>query len=112
MAPASPRKSLDSDSGQRMANDALPVGASPGIRAPYRVDMSEFDSTEDLTNDSSLGRHSDGDATSGDDATNKPGTAKFLQYTERHLTSELLFCSSTGNLKRLNIPTFPNITDR
>ena len=101
MAPASPRKSLDSDSGQRMANDALPVGASPGIRAPYRVDMSEFDSTEDLTNDSSLGRHSDGDATSGDDATNKPGTAKFLQYTERHLTSELLFCSSTGNLKRL-----------
>ena len=92
--------SIDSESGGRTsADDNLPVGASPGTRQPYRVDMGESEGGEH-SNESSLGsagRHSE----AGSDGTNKPGTAKFLQYTERHLTSELLFCCSTGNLRRL-----------
>ena len=92
--------SIESESGGRTsADDNLPVGASPGTRQPYRVDMGESEGGEH-SNESSLGsagRHSE----AGSDGTNKPGTAKFLQYTERHLTSELLFCCSTGNLRRL-----------
>ena len=63
------------------------------------MDMGESEGGEH-SNESSLGsteKHSE----AGSDGTNKPGTAKFLQYTERHLTSELLFCCSTGNLRRL-----------
>jgi len=98
MAPSSPRQSMDSrGSSGHLASDNLPVGASPGLRSPYRVEMEDEDERFESTNGSKYG---DG-STSGDDQTNKPGTAKFLQYTERHLTSELLFCASMGNLKRL-----------
>ena len=88
--------SIESESdGRTSADDNLPVGASPGSRQPYRMDMGESEGGEH-SNESSLGstgKHSE----AGSDGTNKPGTAKFLQYTERHLTSELLFCCSTGN---------------
>ena len=41
--------------------------------------------------------------TDGDRDTNKPGTYDFLKYNERHLTSEVLFCASMGNLRRLKM---------
>lgn len=61
-----------------MVNDVLFVGVLLGIWVLYWVDMSEFDSIEDLINDSSFGRYSDGDVTSGDDVMNKFGMVKFL----------------------------------
>jgi hypothetical protein len=109
MAPAPKRASIG-DSASVFASDSVPVGASPGVRSSYRViDDVEYGDLEGTNDSSGNGdrswggtgdKNSDG-GTSGDDQTNKPGTAKFLQYTSRHLTSELLFCSSTGNLRRL-----------
>jgi len=83
---------------ERRASGDLPVGASPGTRASFRVDV-DGDANEGTNEFSAHG--SDGGGTSGDDGTNKPGTAKFVQFASRQLTSELLFCSSTGNVKRL-----------
>ena len=34
---------------------------------------------------------------------NRPGTYEFLKYNTRHLTAEVLFCSSMGNLRRLKM---------
>ena len=39
--------------------------------------------------------------TDGDNNTNRPGTEEFHRYTERQLTSEVIFCASMGNLKRM-----------
>ena len=39
--------------------------------------------------------------TDGDNNTNRPGTEEFHKYTERQLTSEVIFCASMGNLKRM-----------
>ena len=90
------RRSGDDGSGSvpRIADPNLPVGASPGARAPYRVDLDEPEGAEGTNNTA-------GGSTSGEDTTNKPGTDRFIQYSQRHLVSELLFCCSTGNLKRL-----------
>lgn len=44
------------------------------------------------------------DSGSEDDRdSNRPGTYEFLKYNQRHLTSEILFCSSMGNLRRLKM---------
>lgn len=49
----------------------------------------------------------DSGADSGNDdrdrESNKPGTYEFLKYNQRHLTSEVLFCASMGNLRRLKM---------
>lgn len=94
---------MSRDSSKDRASSDLPVGASPGARAPFRlVHEDDVGANEDTNEYSEYSAHgSDGGTTSGDDGTNKPGTTKFVQYASRHLTSELLFCSSTGNLKRL-----------
>ena len=45
-----------------------------------------------------------GGGESNDDRdSNKPGTYEFLKYNQRHLTSEVLFCASMGNLRRLKM---------
>jgi len=41
------------------------------------------------------------DSDTDDNNTNRPGTEEFHKYTERQLVSEVLFCASMGNLKRM-----------
>lgn len=90
-------------SSDALADASLPIGASPGHRPAYRIDLNAEDDAGEGTNGTGSGGASvnGGGSTSGDDGTNNPGTARFVEYSKRHLTSELLFCSSTGNLKRL-----------
>lgn len=46
---------------------------------------------------------SGGESGADDRDSNKPGTYEFLKYNQRHLTSEVLFCASMGNLRRLKM---------
>lgn len=42
-------------------------------------------------------------ASDEDRDSNRPGTYEFLKYNTRHLTAEVLFCASMGNLRRLKM---------
>jgi hypothetical protein len=48
--------------------------------------------------------NSNDEGTSDEDRdSNRPGTYEFLKYNTRHLTAEVLFCASMGNLRRLKM---------
>ena len=77
--------------------------AQRGGSAPD-VTWASANNLQDLVAPPDLGPQDNGDTdTDGDRDTNKPGTYDFLKYNERHLTSEVLFCASMGNLRRLKM---------
>ena len=85
-------------------------GDSPGLGMGQRggsapdVTWASTNNLQDLVAPPDLGLQSNVDSdTDGDRDTNKPGTYEFLKYNERHLTSEVLFCASMGNLRRLKM---------
>ena len=85
-------------------------GDSPGLGMGQRggsapdVTWASTNNLQDLVAPPDLGLQSNVDSdTDGDRDTNKPGSYEFLKYNERHLTSEVLFCASMGNLRRLKM---------
>ena len=72
-------------------------GRAPDLHA-YNSAVGGSGHAANAYNDSNYEGTSDEDRDS-----NRPGTYEFLKYNTRHLTAEVLFCASMGNLRRLKM---------
>lgn len=78
-------------------NNLQDLVAPPDLHA-YNSAVGGSGHAANAYNDSNYEGTSDEDRDS-----NRPGTYEFLKYNTRHLTAEVLFCASMGNLRRLKM---------